>query len=57
MMKHELYIALISLSIGMIVAFYVSIFAIGLDCEPKAQKINFNSPKGNQVTLQFNPPK
>lgn len=51
----EVVIALVFFSCGMIIAFYASIFAIGLDCEPGKEEINLDSRGNQQVILEFKP--
>lgn len=52
----EVVIAFVFFGCGMIIAFYASIFAIGLDCQPgKEEGINLDGRGDKQVILEFKP--
>lgn len=52
-MKHDMFIAVLSFLVGMIVAFYASIFVVGLDCQPGKETVNLSGINDSRIELEM----
>lgn len=58
MMKHELFIAAISVLVGMFIGLTIALFALEAGCELSGKEtINLDSGGRQNVTFEFNPTK